>query len=116
MVENLKIYKASYRLAGLIYRAMPEMPRKDKFLIGVKMNECSLAMLDNITLAYLTTIKMERLSWLNEFFKSFTRLQTYLRLCLDHSILKVETIAGMYPLIEDISNQFNGWKSKTSRM
>ncbi len=116
MVETLQIYKDSYKLVVMIHRSLNEMTRKDRFSIGVRMTESALEMVDYITLAYLTKEKIDRLNSLGNFFRSFTRLQTYLRLCLDLSLLSLNTLSVMHPLIDDISKQYNGWKYKTSRM
>ena len=100
----------------LIYRSMPEMPRRDRFSIGAKMTECSLAMLDSITLAYQARVQIDRLERLAELFSYLTRLQTYLRVCLDLSLVSLDTLAKIHPFVEEISKQYNGWKNKTSRM
>lgn len=115
-MDKVKIYKDSYTLLVLLHRSMHEMPRSDRYLFGAKMNECALEMLDGITLAYQARGKADRLDRLEEFFKSFTRLQTYLRLCLDLKLMSLNTLAKIHPFVEEISKQHNGWKNRTSRM
>lgn len=115
-MDKVKIYRDCYSLLILIYRSMPEMPRRDRFSIGAKMTECSLAMLDSITLAYQTRVQIDRLERLAELFSYLTRLQTYLRVCLDLSLVSLDTLAKIHPFVEEISKQYNGWKNKTSRM
>ena len=105
-MDKVKIYKDCYSLLILIYKSMNEMPRKERFSLGAKMTECSLAMLDSITLAYQARAQIDRLNSLGNFFRSFTRLQTYLRLCLDLSLLSLNTLSVMHPLIDDISKQY----------
>lgn len=95
---------------------MNEMPRKERFSIGAKMTECSLAMLDSITLAYQARAQIDRLERLAELFSSLARLQTYLRICLDLSLVSLDTLAKIHPFVEEITKQYNGWKNKTSRM
>lgn len=115
-MDKVKIYKDCYSLLILIYRSMNEMPRKERFSIGAKMTECSLAMLDSITLAYQAMEQIDRLERLAELFSYLTRLQTYLRVCLDLSLVSLDTLAKIHPFVEEISKQYNGWKNKTSRM
>lgn len=64
-MDKVKIYKDSYSLLILIYRSMNEMPRRERFSIGTKMTECSLAMLDSITLAYQARAQVDRLERMN---------------------------------------------------
>lgn len=115
-MDKVKIYKDSYTLLILMYRSMNEMPRKERYSIGARMTECALDMLDQITLAYQSKTKIDRMEKLEALFGSFTRLQTYLRLCLDLSLLSLKTLAEIHPFVEQINKQFNGWKYKTSRM
>ncbi len=113
-MDKVKIYKDSYNLVIMLHRSMNEMPRKDRFSIGVRMTECGLDMLDYITLAYRSRDKMDRLEKLDDFFKSFTRLRTYLKLCLDLTLMSLDTLARLHQAIEGVHKQYNGWKKASS--
>lgn len=92
------------------------MSRKDRYGIGERMRDCTLDMMDNITLAYLSKGKKDRLDYLDKLYMSFVRLQTYLRICLDFTVIKLGTLTKMHIIVDDISKQYGAWKNKTSRM
>jgi RNA-directed DNA polymerase len=48
MTAKLQIYKDSLELVKILYRAMPEMPRKDRFQIGTDIMGRSYELLDYI--------------------------------------------------------------------
>ncbi len=116
MTAKLQIYKDSLELVKILYRAMPEMPRKDRFQIGADVMERSYELLDYIVLANRTRVKTERLKHLDNFYNSFVRLKTLLLLCRDFRLLKDVTLARADILIVKISAQLNGWRQSTSRM
>jgi len=60
MTAKLQIYKDSLELVKILYRAMPEMPRKDRFQIGTDIMGRSYELLDYIVLANQTRVKTER--------------------------------------------------------
>lgn len=111
-MEKLGIYRESYKLVSLIYRCQNEMPRKDRFSIGTRMIDSGLDMLDHITVAYLTKVKVDRLKSLGDFFKSFTRLQTYIKQgriyvhnrTVNNAFLAVERFNKITPTVDTLED------------
>lgn len=113
MIEKLEVYKKSYELTEIIYRALPEMERFHRFTVGSRMIDCALEMFKWISLANNTKDKAQRLNYLDGVCTNFEQLKVYVKICSDFRIIKIQSQARMYVLIEDISKQLCGWKRVT---
>lgn len=116
MVEKLQVYKDTYKLTKLLYKAMPQMEKYHRHIIGARMLEAALNLFKWVSLANQTRDKEERIKNLNSYMIEFEELKNLLRICNDFKLLKLSTITNIHIDMQAISKQINGWKIATSRM
>ena len=116
MIQQLPIYKETYKLVNLLYRIMPEMERMHRHVIGVRIMDVSLELFKWITMANQSREKKLRLKYLDAFICEFEQLKNLLRICNDNKILKLSSVTSAQLIINGISKQAVGWRNATSRM
>lgn len=116
MIERLQIYKTTYALTIRLYKALPQMEKMHKHIIGKRILETSLELFKWVSLANQAREKDERLGYLKSYLSAFEELKTLLRICNDIKLLKLSTITEAQVLLTDISKQLSGWIGATSRM
>lgn len=116
MIQQLAIYKETYKLVNLLYRIMPEMERMHRHVIGVRIMDVSLELFKWITMANQSREKELRLKYLDAFICEFEQLKNLLRICNDNNILKLSSVTSAQLIINGISKQAVGWRNATSRM
>ena len=116
MIQQLAIYKETYKLVNLLYRIMPEMERMHRHVIGVRIMDVSLELFKWITMANQSREKELRLKYLDAFICEFEQIKNLLRICNDNSILKLSSVTSAQLIINGISKQAVGWRNATSRM
>ena len=116
MIQQLAIYKETYKLVNLLYRIMPEMERMHRHVIGVRIMDVSLELFKWITMANQSREKELRLKYLDAFICEFEQIKNLLRICNDNNILKLSSVTSAQLIINGISKQAVGWRNATSRM
>lgn len=116
MIQQLAIYKETYKLVNLLYRIMPEMERMHRHIIGVRIMDVSLELFKWITMANQSREKELRLKYLDAFICEFEQIKNLLRICNDNNILKLSSVTSAQLIINGISKQAVGWRNATSRM
>ena len=115
MIERLQIYKDTYRLTDMMYKAMPQMAKTHRHVIGARLLDTALDLFKWISLANQTRDKQERLKYLDCYLCSFEQLRTYLLICNDNALFKISTIVSMQQITTALGKQLQGWRSATSR-
>jgi hypothetical protein len=116
MIQQLQIYKDTYKLVKHLYEVMPQMERMHRHVIGVRILDVSLDLFKWITMANQSREKNLRVQYLDSFICEFEQLKNLLRICNDNNLLKLSTITSMHLIINGISKQAIGWRNATSRM
>lgn len=113
MIDKLEVYKKTYELTGVVYRSLPEMEKLHRYTIGTRLIDSVLEMFKWVSLANNAKEKEKRLNYLDGACSNFEQFKVYVKICSDFGIIKINSMAKMFVLIEDISKQLCGWRRVT---
>lgn len=110
--EDLPIYKAIYNLAKVIFKYAKNMKRVDRILIGERLNNNALDML-NCVLKANSNVVAQRLVVLKEMKVLMAEIKTYLRFCIENKVLNEKQCANITYLSDKVGKQLSGWIKST---
>lgn len=80
LVSNTQIYLDSRKLLDVILDVTPNFPRAYKYTIGNKMHEIAIALISEISAAYINRDRATRIQHLINFQAEFEVLKTLIRI------------------------------------
>lgn len=110
--EDLPIYKAIYNLAKVLFKYAKNMKRVDRILIGERLNNNALDML-NCVLKANSSMPANRLAALKEMKVLMIEIRTYLRFCIENKVLNEKQCANITYLSDKVGKQLSGWMKST---
>lgn len=112
LVSNTQIYLDSRKLLDVILDVTPNFPRAYKYTIGNKMHEIAIALISEISAAYINRDRATRIQHLINFQAEFEVLKTLIRIAGERKwILGQSRHADIIELTDTIGKQATAWKN-----
>ena len=112
LVSNTQIYLDSRKLLDVILDVTPNFPRAYKYTIGNKMHEIAIALISEISAAYINRDRATRIQHLINFQAEFEVLKTLIRIAGERKwILGQSRHADIIELTDAIGKQATAWKN-----
>lgn len=112
LVSNTQIYLDSRKLLDVILDVTPNFPRAYKYTIGNKMHEIAIALISEISAAYINRDRATRIQHLINFQAEFEVLKTLVRIAGERLwILGQSSHADIIVLTRAIGKQATAWKN-----
>lgn len=112
LVSNTQIYLDSRKLLDVILDVTPNFPRAYKYTIGNKMHEIAIALISEISAAYINRDRATRIQHLINFQAEFEVLKTLIRIAGERKwILGQSRHADIIELTDAIGKQAAAWKN-----
>ena len=112
LVSNTQIYLDSRKLLDVILDVTPNFPRAYKYTIGNKMHEIAIALISEISAAYINRDRATRIQHLINFQAEFEVLKTLIRIAGERKwILGQSRHADIIELTHAIGKQATAWKN-----
>lgn len=106
LVSNTQIYLDSRKLLDVILDVTPNFPRAYKYTIGNKMHEIAIALISEISAAYINRDRATRIQHLINFQAEFEVLKTLIRIAGERKwILGQNRHADIIELTDAIGKQ-----------
>ena len=116
LVSNTQIYLDCRKLLDIILDITPNFPRAYKFSIGNKMHDIGVALIAEISAAYLNRDRATRIQHLVNFQSEFEVLKTLMRIAGERKwILGRSRHANIIELTDGIGKQSTAWKNSLLR-
>ena len=117
LLSNTQIYLDCRKLLDIILDITPNFPRAYKFSIGNKMHDIGVALIAEISAAYLNRDRATRLQHLVNFQSEFEVLKTLIRIAGERKwILGKSRHADIIELLDAIGKQSTAWKNSLIRI
>jgi hypothetical protein len=112
LVSNTQIYLDSRKLLDVILDVTPNFPTAYKYTIGNKMHEIAIALISEISAAYINRDRATRIQHLINFQAEFEVLKTLIRIAGERKwILGQSRHADIIELTDAIGKQATAWKN-----
>lgn len=112
LVSNTRIYLDCGKLLNTILDITPSFPRAFKYTIGGELHRISVALIADISAAYINREREVRIQHLVDFQSKFEVLKTLLRIAGQRKwILGKGRHAEILELLEAIGKQSTAWKN-----
>ena len=112
LVSNTQIYLDSRKLLDVILDVTPNFPRAYKYTIGNKMHEIAIALISEISAAYINRDRATRIQHLINFQAEFEVLKTLIRIAGERKwILGQSRHADIIELTDAIGKQATACKN-----
>ena len=106
---DLTIYKDSYALLSLAMKAVKNMPRDSKQLIGFKLRDDCGAILDSVREANTVT-GADKVRFIDTLHKRLHSVEVFLRFSRDERLVSTGAYADAIKLTQSIGRQAGGWR------
>lgn len=117
LVSNTQIYLDSRKLLDVILDVTPNFPRAYKYTIGNKMHEIAIALISEISAAYINRDRATRIQHLINFQAEFEVLKTLIRIAGERKwILGQSRHADIIELTDAIGKQATAWKNSLIKL
>lgn len=117
LVSNTQIYLDCRKLLDIILDITPNFPRAYKFSIGNKMHDIGVALIAEISAAYLNRDRATRIQHLVNFQSEFEVLKTLMRIAGERKwILGRSRHADIIELLDAIGKQSTAWKNSLIKL
>ena len=117
LVSNTQIYLDCRKLLDIILDITPNFPRAYKFSIGNKMHDIGVALIAEISAAYLNRDRATRIQHLVNFQSEFEVLKTLMRIAGKRKwILGRSRHADIIELLDAIGKQSTAWKNSLIKL
>lgn len=117
LVSNTQIYLDCRKLLDIILDITPNFPRAYKFSIGNKMHDIGVALIAEISAAYLNRDRATRIQHLVNFQSEFEVLKTLMRIAGERKwILGRSRHADVIELLDAIGKQSTAWKNSLIKL
>ena len=117
LVSNTQIYLDSRKLLDVILDVTPNFPRAYKYTIGNKMHEIAIALISEISAAYINRDRATRIQHLINFQAEFEVLKTLIRIAGERKwILGKSRHADIIELMDAIGKQATAWKNSLIKL
>ena len=117
LVSNTQIYLDSRKLLDVILDVTPNFPRAYKYTIGNKMHEIAIALISEISAAYINRDRATRIQHLINFQAEFEVLKTLIRIAGERKwILGRSSHADIIELMDAIGKQATAWKNSLIKL
>ena len=117
LVSNTQIYLDCRKLLDIILDITPNFPRAYKFSIGNKMHDIGVALIAEISAAYLNRDRATRIQHLVNFQSEFEVLKTLMRIAGERKwILGRSRHADIIELLDAIGKQSTAWKNSLLKL
>lgn len=104
--DTLPIYKAVYDFLLKILKFIAQFPREYKYTIGDKIQVAAVAIVIDI---YRANQTKEKIPHLKSLLENVQLVHLYLNIAYDYGIFPKKDIDTIKAMVEDISNQAQGW-------
>lgn len=117
LVSNTQIYLDCRKLLDIILDITPNFPRAYKFSIGNKMHDIGVALIAEISAAYLNRDRATRIQHLVNFQSELEVLKTLMRIAGERKwILGRSRHADIIELLDAIGKQSTAWKNSLIKL
>ena len=117
LISNTQIYLDSRKLLDVILDVTPNFPRAYKYTIGNKMHEIAIALISEISAAYINRDRATRIQHLINFQAEFEVLKTLIRIAGERKwILGQSRHADIIELTDAIGKQATAWKNSLIKL
>lgn len=117
LVSNTQIYLDCRKLLDIILDITPNFPRAYKFSIGNKMHDIGVALIAEISAAYLNRDRATRIQHLVNFQSEFEVLKTLMRIAGERKwVLGRSRHADIIELLDAIGKQSTAWKNSLIKL
>lgn len=117
LVSNTQIYLDCRKLLDIILDITPNFPRAYKFSIANKMHDIGVALIAEISAAYLNRDRATRIQHLVNFQSEFEVLKTLMRIAGERKwILGRSRHADIIELLDAIGKQSTAWKNSLIKL
>lgn len=110
--NKLRIYRETLEFMNLLHKYIRNMPRFEKYIIGDKMLNHSLDLVEYIARA--NRDEKERAYWLTEFLVIFESIKALLNISVDKHLITLNMLEKLLPKIQSIEKQATAWKKSAT--
>lgn len=112
LTEKLPIYQSAFELSKYVYTCVKRFEKTARIMVGERMVEVSLQMLDSILNAN-SDFSKERIEHLNKFKTQVERMKTLCRFCTEMKITNNKQSSQLAFLLSNVGKQLSGWRKST---
>lgn len=106
--QDIPLFAKIYEFEQKLYQLNKKLPKRDRYVLGAKMENCSLDLLEQIIRA-TDARQQDKLKHLNEANAKLEIIKVLLRLANDNDLLSPKQYLMMQEILQEAGRMLGGW-------
>jgi four helix bundle protein len=106
--QEIPLFAKIYQLYQLLYQTNKKFPKRDRYALGLRLENCCLDLLELIIAASNST-KSKKLSYLEKANIKLEVLKVFLRTANESRLLTTKKYVALEETLQEIGKMLGGW-------